>query len=211
MLKIWGRASSMNVQKVLWAADELGLSYERVDAGGKFGGLDTPAYHRLNPNARIPTIEDDGAVIWESNAIVRYLAARYGEGQLWDKDPGKRGAADQWMDWMQTTLAPDFYGLFWAAVRTAPQRQEPQVIREFTRRVAQHYGLVEEVLTRQPFLAGDSLTVADIPVGATLHRYYEMAIERPALPHLRACYERLGQRPAYRKHVMVSFEELRGR
>ena len=210
MLKIWGRATSLNVQKVMWAVGELGLAHSRVDAGGRFGGLDSPAYRALNPNALVPTIEDDGAVVWESNACVRYLAARYGEGELWDKDPGRRAMADRWMDWMQTTLAPDLYATFWAAVRIPPARQDKAAIAAAARRLASRYELIDHQLAARPWLAGDRFSMADIPVGATLYRYYAMDIERPALAHLQAWYDRLRERPAYRTHVMVSFEELRG-
>ena len=211
MLKIWGRTTSANVQKVLWMADEIGLAYERIDVGGRFRGLDTPAYRALNPNARVPTIEDDGVVAWESNAILRYLAARYSEGVLWDKDPGVRAQVDQWMDWMQTTLAPDYYGLFWAAVRSPPERRNPAAIREHARLLAERYRLLDRLLAGRTFLLGERLSMADIAIGVTLYRYHEMEVERPALANFAAWYARLGQRPAYRRHVMTSFEELRGR
>jgi glutathione S-transferase len=210
MLKIWGRANSLNVQKVMWTVGELGLAHQRVDAGGRFGGLDSPDYLALNPNARIPTIEDDGVVVWESNACIRYLAARYGEGQLWDEDPGKRAAADQWMDWMQTTLAPDFYAVFWAAVRIPPARQDKAAIERLGRRLAAHYKLLDRQLASRPWLAGERLSMADIAIGTTLYRYDTMEIVRPVLAHLQGWYDRLRERPAYREHVMVSYEELRG-
>jgi glutathione S-transferase len=210
MLKIWGRSNSLNVQKVMWAVGELAIAHERIDAGGRFSGLDRPDYLSLNPNARIPTVEDGGVVVWESNAIVRYLSARYGEGVLWDADPALRAGADQWMDWMQTTLAPDFYALFWASVRTPLARQKPDVTADAAHRLRAHYGLVERQLAGKPYLLGERLSMADIVIGATLYRYYEMPIERPGLATLRAWYERLSARPAYRQHVMVSFEELRG-
>jgi glutathione S-transferase len=211
MLKIWGRSTSANVQKVLWMVDEIGLAYERIDAGGRFGGLDTPAYRALNPNARVPTIEDHGVAVWESNAILRYLAARYSEGNLWDKDPGVRAQFDQWMDWMQTTLAPDFYGLLWAAVRTPPERRNPAAIEEHARLLAEHYRLLDRLLAGRAFLLGDRLSLADIAIGVTLYRYHQMEVERPQLANFAAWYARLGQRSAFRKHVMTSFDELRGR
>ena len=211
MLKIWGRSTSANVQKVLWMVDEIGLAYERIDAGGRFGGLDTPAYRALNPNSRVPTIEDGGAVVWESNAILRYLAARYSEGDLWDRDPGARAQVDQWMDWMQTTLAPDYYGLFWAAVRTPPERRNLAAIKQHARELGEHYRLLDSLLAGRAFLLGDRLSLADIAIGVTLYRYHEMDVERPALANFAAWYARLGQRPAFRKNVMTSFDELRGR
>ena len=210
MLRIWGRTNSLNVQKAMWTIGELGIPHERIDTGGRFGGLDRPAYLAMNPNARIPTIDDGGTIVWESNAVVRYLSARYGEGVLWDPDPGVRAGADQWMDWMQTTLAPDFYGLFWNAVRLPAGRQKPAAIAEAARRLRAHYGLVERQLGDRPFMLGERLSMADIVIGATLFRYYEMPIERPGLASIEAWYRRLQARPAYRTHVMVSFEELHG-
>jgi len=211
MLKLWGRATSMNVQKVVWTLEEIGVPYERVDVGGRHGGLDRPAYIALNPNQRIPTLQDDGVTVWESNAVVRYVAARYSEGVLWDRDPGRRAQADQWMDWMQTTLGPDFLAVFYAVVRTPPQKRDKAAIPGLVKALGQRYAVLDRLLEGQPFLLGDRLSMADLINGATLYRYYEMEIERPALPRLAAWYERLKERPAYRKGVMVSFEELRGR
>ncbi len=210
MLKIWGRSNSLNVQKAMWTVGELGIAHERIDVGGRFGGLDRPAYLAMNPNARIPTIEDGGVIVWESNAIVRYLSARYGEGVLWDRDPAVRASADQWMDWMQTTLAPDFYDLFWKAVRLPASRQKPEATTEAARRLRAHYGVVERQLAGRPYMLGERLSMADIVIGATLFRYYEMPIDHPGLPGILGWYQRLSARPAYRTHVMVSFEELRG-
>jgi glutathione S-transferase len=209
MLKIWGRSTSVNVQKVMWTVGEIGVPYERIDVGGRFGGLDTPAYLAMNPNARVPTIDDDGVIVWESNAIVRYLVARYSAGYLWDRSPGLRARADQWMDWMQTTLAPDFYRLFWAVVRTPPDRRNQLNIPKLTRDLVRQYEFLDRQLASQPYLVGGRLSMGDLAVGVTLYRYYEMEIDRPALPHLRAWYERLSQRTPYQKHVMTSFEELR--
>jgi glutathione S-transferase len=211
MLKLWGRASSMNVQKVIWTLGELGVPFERIDVGGRYGGLDQPDYLARNPHQRIPTIEDDGATVWESNAIVRYVAARYGEGVLWARDPAQRARADQWMDWMQTTLAPDFYAVFWAVVRTPPARQNRQSIDQLVKTLAERYRLIDRQLEGRPFLLGDSLSMADIVIGVTLYRYHEMGIERPRLENLAAWYRRLAERPAYRGSVMTSFEELRAR
>jgi glutathione S-transferase len=210
MLKVWGRATSVNVQKVMWAVGEMGIAHERIDVGGRFGGLATPAYLAMNPNARIPTIEDDGVVVWESNAIIRYLAARYDEGGLWARDPGARAPADAWMDWMQTTLAPDFYGVFWAVVRTPAARQDRAAIKDLTERLTIHYVLLDRQLASHPYLLGDRFSLADIAVGVTLYRYFEMEIARPALSNLQAWYKRLRERPAFSDHVMISFEELRG-
>ncbi len=209
MLTVWGRTNSLNVQKVMWAIGELEIVHQRHDVGGKFGGLDTDAYRRLNPNRRIPVIEDGGAVVWESNAIVRYLAARYGEGRLWASDPGSRAAADQWMDWMQTTLSPDLSTVFWGLVRTPRARRDAAAIEAAARALGAHYAILDAQLDGKAFITGDSLTMADIPAGTTCYRYYSLPVERPRLANVEAWYARLQERPAYRQQVMVSYEDLR--
>src|SRR5262249_12220631 len=134
----------------------------------------------------------------------------YGVGKLWDPDPGKRAQVDQWMDWMQTTLAPDFYALFFESVRQKPEKRKPQAIQDSARRLRSHYAVVERQLDDKAYLFGEQLSMADIVIGATLYRYYEMPIERRGLTGIRGWYQRLVGRPAYKTHVMVSFEELRG-
>jgi glutathione S-transferase len=201
MLKIWGRASAFNVQKAMWAVGEVGVAYERYDVGGAFGGLDDPDYRAMNPNGRIPTIDDGGVVVWESHAIIRYLAARYGDGTLWNPDPARRAVSDQWMDWMQST------GL----VRAPEDQRDWPTIHATNERLAKHYEILDRNLASRPYLAGNDFSIADIPAGTTLYRYYEMEIERPRLDHLRSWYERLAERPAYRSHVMIAFDDLRGR
>ena len=209
MLRIWGRANSINVQKAMWAVGELELPHERIDVGGKFGGLDDAGYLAMNPNALIPTIDDGGTVVWESNAVVRYLAAKYGEESLWSADSALRARADQWMDWMQTTLIPPFMGLFVGLVRTPPGDRDPPAIEAAAARLINCYRVLDRHLESRPYLAGDDFTMADIPAGATLYRYYDMEIERPRLDRLRDWYERLKARPAYSTHVMVSYDDLR--
>jgi glutathione S-transferase len=211
MLKVWGRASAFNVQKAMWAVGEVGAPYERHDLGGAFGGLDDPDFRAMNPNGRIPVIDDDGVIVWESNAIIRYLAARYAVGTLWDPDPARRAVADQWMDWMQATLYRHFMDLFWGLVRTPAEQWDWPAIRAAKERLARHYGILDRTLATRPYLAGDQFSMADIPAGTTLYRYYEMEIDRPRLDHVRSWYERLAERPAYRSHVMVPFDELVGR
>ncbi|HVR65048.1 MAG TPA: glutathione S-transferase family protein [Verrucomicrobiae bacterium] len=209
MLKIWGRANSMNVQKAMWALAELGIPHERIDAGGKFGGLDTPQYVAMNPNKRIPTIDDGGVIVWESGAVVRYLAARYGSGSLWPADPGERARADQWMDWKQTTLSPPLSVVFMGLVRTAADKRNQAAIDAAAVELGALYGLIDKQLQGRKFIAGEKLTIGDIPAGATCYRYFTLPIKRPALPNLEAWYKRLQERPAYRQHVMVSYEDLR--
>jgi glutathione S-transferase len=203
MLKVWGRNNSINVQKVMWAVDELGLEHERIDVGGAFGGLDTPAYGRLNPNRRVPTVEDGDVVVWESNACVRYLAARYGAGGLWPEDPGERAQADMWMDWQTTTLLPDMTVVFWGLIRTPEAERDHAAIEAAARRLGATWRILDEHLATRRFVAGDALTMGDIPVGASCYRYGELSIERPQLPNVEAWYGRLRERAPFREHVMV--------
>jgi glutathione S-transferase len=212
MLKVWGRASSFNTQKVLWLLDELSLPYEHIPAGGSFGRLDEPLFRAMNPHGRVPVLEDDGLAIWESHAILRYLAARYGSDRFWCDDPGTRSLADRWMDWSQTTLQPDFLtGVFWGYYRTPDALRDWPAINRSIARCADHFRLLDAVVMMRPFLLGEALTLADIAVATSLYRYFELDVERPAIPNVRAWYERLQQRPAYRARVMLAFDELRGR
>jgi glutathione S-transferase len=212
MLTVWGRRSSFNVQKVMWLLGELGLEHRHIQAGGEFGGLDSPDFRAMNPTGRVPVIDDNGTIVWESHAILRYLAARYGGGRFWSEDPGERSQADRWMDWSQTALQPDFLvGVFWGLYRTPePQRNWP-AIRSKIARCAGHFKLLDMVLADRPFLCGNTLTLADISAGTSLYRYFELKIERPSVPNVEAWYQRLQERPAYRENVMVPFGELRGR
>jgi glutathione S-transferase len=212
MLTVWGRRSSFNVQKVMWLIGELGLEHRHIPAGGEFGKLDTPDFAAMNPMRRVPVIDDDGTIVWESHAILRYLAARHGKGRFWSDDPPERSQADRWMDWSQTALQPDFLlGVFWGFYRTPePQRDWPAIRRKIAR-CAEHFQLLDSVLADRPYLGGDALTLADIPAGTALYRYFELEIERPPVRHVEAWYRRLQERPAYRAGVMVPFGELRGR
>jgi glutathione S-transferase len=212
MLKVWGRASSFNAQKVLWLLDELCLSYEHIPAGGSFGRLDEPAFREMNPHGRVPVLEDDGLAIWESHAILRYLAAKYGADRFWSDDAGTRSLADRWMDWSETTLQPDFLtGVFWGFYRTPDAQHDWTAINHSIARCADHFRLLDAMLATRSFLLGNSLSLADIPIATSLYRYFELDIARPDIPNVEAWYERLQQRPAYRAHVMRPFDELRGR
>ncbi|MBI1329308.1 MAG: glutathione S-transferase [Alphaproteobacteria bacterium] len=211
MLKVWGRRNSINVQKVMWAVGELGLEHEHIDAGGSFGKLDSEEFERLNPNRRVPVIEDDGVAIWESHAIVRYLAAKHGSGSLWAEDPATRAAADMWMDWTATDLQNVFIGLFWNLYRTPEPQRNWNLIRQGIARSAILFRLLDRHLEGRRFIAGDTFTMGDIPAGAQLYRYYELEIDRPALLNVEAWYMRLQEREAYRTHVMVPFDELKGK
>ena len=206
MLKIWGRKNSSNVRKPLWAAEELGLAYEAIDAGGAFGVVDTPEYRAMNPNGRVPVIEDDGFVLWESNAIVRYLMALHADGTAWyPEDPQARATADKWMDWTTSSFAGPFRTVFWGVLRT-PGRPAG---------LARHQGRDQGMRRRcwrwpirrwraKPYLSGDEIGMGDIPLGSFIYAWFEMPIERAPQPHLQAWYARLKQRPAYQKAVMTA-------
>jgi glutathione S-transferase len=212
MLKVWGRRSSFNTQKVLWLAGELGLDHEHVPAGGDFGRLDDPDFRALNPHGRVPVIEDGDTVVWESHACLRYLAARYGRGTFWIEDPAERSLVDRWMDWSHTTLQPDFLtGVFWGYYRTSEAERNMAAVNRCVAACAAHFRLLDGMLAARPYLLGEHLTLADIPIATSLYRYFGIDIERPDVPHVMAWYERLQERPAYREHVMLPFSELFGK
>jgi len=203
MLKLWGRINSINVQKVLWALAELNVPYERTDAGLQFGVVNEPFYRRMNPNGRVPTIEDDGFVLWESNAIVRYLSAKHGAGTLWPNDPRQRADADRWMDWTTSTVAPALTPVFWGLIRTPPEKRNMASIEAEAEKVGQAFQALEQGLEGRDHVAGKSFTMGDIPLGAFVHRWYALAVKRPKLPRVEAYYERLQERAPYKKHVML--------
>ena len=202
MLKIWGRANSTNVQKVLWCCAELGLDYDRVDAGMAFGVVDEPAYKALNPNGRIPVIEDDGFVLWESNAILRYLAGKYGGGDLLPADLQKRADVDRWLDWQATTFWPALMPVFWGLVRTPEDQRDGAAIQRSVDETAAVAKILEGALDGKAYLGGDGFSVADLVLGIMAHRWYSLPIERPALANVEAWYEKLNERAGFREHVM---------
>jgi glutathione S-transferase len=203
MLKLWGRGNSTNVKKALWCLEELKIPYTRIDAGGAFGVVTEPDYIAKNPNQLVPCLEDGALVLWESNAIVRYLAAQYGDGALWCSDPAQRAQADKWMDWATSTLASPFRTVFWNMVRTAPEQRDMPAVQLALTECARLLAIADETLGQQPYLSGAALGMGDIPLGCFAYAWFEMPIERPDLPHLKAWYERLQQRPAYQAAVMT--------
>jgi glutathione S-transferase len=203
MLRIWGRVNSVNVKKALWAAEELGLKYERVDAGMQFGVTKSPEYLKMNPNSLVPTIDDDGFVLWESHSIVRYLAAKHGMGKLYPADLRARADAERWMDWA-FTFQRAMRDVFWGLIRTSPEKRDAKAIEEG--RVASNK-LAAEVLERnlekKAYMTGDAFTMGDIPIGCEVQRWIRVPIERPKLPNVEAWFERLRARPAYPKIVDI--------
>jgi glutathione S-transferase len=204
MLKVWGRTTSINVQKVLWCLAETGTPYERIDAGLAFGKNTEDWYRKMNPNGLVPTIDDDGFVLWESNAIVRYLAAKYGAGSLCPADAEARADADRWMEWHSTSawgtaLRIAFFNLY----RVAPEKRDQKAVDAAIQQSIQYFTLLDSHLAGRRFITGDALTMGDIPMGCATHRFLNMDFVRPSLPSLEAWYARLLERPGYKAHVAL--------
>ena len=211
MLTIWGRKTSSNVQALMWCIGELGLSYERHDAGHRHGGTDTPGFLAMNPNGTVPVLRDgDAEPLWETGAVLRYLAARYGPATFWPVEPLARARIDKWAEWSKINVTLGFtVPIFWAVVRTAPDKRNTAAIAGAVAKLGKILDIAEAQLERSAFLAGETLSLADIQFGHVLYRYFDIAIERPFRPMLRRYYDALATRAAFREHVMVSYEELR--
>lgn len=203
MLRIWGRHTSINVQKVLWCCDELGLQYDRMDVGGDFGGLDTPEYLHLNPNGRIPTIEDDGFVLWEANTIVRYLSAKFGAGTLCPEALQSRVDAERWMDWQICHVLPGMVTLFFGLIRTPAEKRDNAAIELARQRTEEAFRLFDNHMAGRSYVCGSSFSMADIPLGAFAYRWSMLPIDRPALGNFNAWMERLKQRQPFQHRVML--------
>jgi glutathione S-transferase len=203
VLKIWGRKNSINVQKVLWACAELGQTYERIDVGGAFGQNREPWYLAMNPNGLVPTIDDDGFVLWESNAIVRYLAAKHGMGTLCPADLHARADAERWMDWKLATVLPAMSPIFWGLVRTPPEKRDLGAIEAARVKLADAMIILDRRLATRNYVTGATFTMGDIPIGCMTYRWYALEIQRPDLPNLKRWYERLVARSGFETHVML--------
>jgi glutathione S-transferase len=197
MLKIWGRVNSINVKKVLWCCAELGVPYERVDAGLQFGVVGTPEYGQLNPNRLVPTIDDGGFVLWESHAIVRHLARKHGMGRLCPRDIHAQADVDRWMDWHATTIWPAMRPVFWGLIRTPPDRRDPAEIEAGRTRLVSAFGILERHLSDRPYLGGADFTMGDIPVATSLYYWFSLPIDRPTMPRVEEYYRRISARPPY--------------
>ena len=203
MLKIWGRSTSVNVQKAMWAIGELGLAHERIDVGGAFGKNNEPAYLAMNPNGLVPTLEEDGFLLWESNSIVRYLAAKYGPGRLEPSDLHARARASSWMDWQLTVAAPAITPVFWGLIRTAPEKRDPAAIEAGKVKTAAAMKILDAQLAKTAYIAGDALSMGDIPVALMAYRYRRLVPDRPAFNHLERWFTGIEQRPAFKEHVLA--------
>jgi len=211
MLKVWGRRSSSNVQAVMWCIAELDIAHERIDAGHTFGVVDTAGYLAMNPNGTVPTIVDgDGAPIWETGAILRYLASRYGSQGFWPGDPAARAQVDKWAEWAKVNIATRFtVPIFWQIVRTPAAERDLDGVRRGLQTLDRFLAIADSRLAEGAWIAGDALTLADIQFGHCLYRYHDIDIDRTEHPNLERYYARLTDRPAFREHVMVSYDELR--
>ncbi|BDG70847.1 glutathione S-transferase family protein [Roseomonas fluvialis] len=212
MLTLWGRRSSFNVQKIMWLLREIDLPHRHIEAGGAHGGLDTPAFGAMNPHRKVPVVDDDGHVVWESHAILRYIAARYGAPRFWDGDPRLRSLADRWIDWAATGLQPDLLnGVFWGYYRTPAPARDMAAVSAAIARTDARLAVLDGELAGRAFLGGDAPGLADIPAGTALYRWFTLDIPRAPAPRVEAWYARLQERPAYRAGVMIPYAELFGR
>lgn len=203
MMKIWGRNTSSNVQKVMWTLGELGLDAERIDVGGAFGKNDEPPYRAMNPNGLVPTLEEDnGFLLWESNSIVRYLAGKFDQaGVMEPKDPHMRARASQWMDWQLSVCGPGIVPAFWQLIRTPPEKRDMAVVKASKEKSIENFAMLETQLGKTPFVAGDAFSYGDIPVGVMCYRFVQIVPERPKMPNLDRWYAAISSRKAFKDQV----------
>lgn len=203
-LIIWGRHTSSNVQKLLWGCVEMGLDFERRDMAGKFGFSDQ--YLTMNPNRYVPTIDDDGFILWESNACLRYLAERHDRGGLWPDDPQVRADTDRWMDWQGLTFWPALRPAFHQLIRTPAEKRDMAAVAAATRAGGEVLKVLDGWLADRAFVAGDRLTMGDVSLGVYVNRWFVLDLDRPDMPNLKAYWDRLSERPGYRQHIMIPLE-----
>jgi len=202
VIKIWGRKTSSNVQKVMWAVAEIGLPHERIDIGGPFGKNREPAYLKMNPNGLVPTLEEeDGFLLWESNTIVRYLAAKHKSTVLEPADLRTRAHANKWMDWQLSVAGPAIFDCFWGLIRSPPEKRNHAAIEESKKKTTAAMSIVNEQLGKTAYLAGDGFSYGDIPLAIIAYRYRQLVPERPALPNFERWYAAISGRQAFKDHV----------
>ena len=202
MLIIHGRNNSSNVQKVIWSLNEMNVPYERRDAGGDFGIVNDPAYLAMNPNARVPTMEENEFILWESNAIVRYLTAKHDTGGLYPSDPKICAMADRWMDWQHTSVGQFITPIFWGMVRTPEKNRDLTLLEKSRLGMIDVMQILDDNLSTKKFVAGDEFTMGDIPLGIFVYRWFRLIQDRPKMEYLENWYARLTQRPAFATHVL---------
>ena len=203
MIKMWGRNTSSNVQKAMWAVGELGLEHTRIDVGGAYGKTKEAPYLAMNPNALVPTLEEeDGFTLWESNSIVRYLAGKHDKaGALEPKDAKQRAKASQWMDWQLSVLGPAITPVFWGLIRTPPEKRDMAAIKAGSEKTVAAMQILDAQLGKTKFVAGDAFSYGDIPVGVMCYRYCQLVPDRPATPNLDRWYGTIAAREAFQDHV----------
>jgi glutathione S-transferase len=202
VIKIWGRNTSSNVQKAMWAVGEMSLPHERIDVGGAFGKNREAPYLAMNPNGLVPTLEEeDGYLLWESNSVVRYLAAKHKSSVLEPADLRTRANASKWMDWQLSVLGPAITPVFWGLIRTAPEKRDHAAIEEGKKKTTAAVKMMDEQLAKTAYLAGDGFSYGDIPVGVMAYRYRQLVADRPPLPHFERWYAAISSRPAFKDQV----------
>ena len=211
MLKLWGRSNSYNVQKVLWLLDELSVDYENVNIGSIAGDLDSEEFLSLNPLGLIPVIQDENQTVWESITILRYIASKYGAKDFWSDNTYERSNYERLMDWELEKLQPDFLGLFWGYYRTPEDQRNLENIEHFKVRCQKNINILDKLLEDSKYMVGSKFSLADIVVGTSFYRYYNMGIEIPEYKNVNKWYHRLSERDSYQRKIAVPFKELRGR
>jgi glutathione S-transferase len=210
-MKLYARRTSSNSQKVLWFLGELGLDYEFIATGGDAGGLRTPEYLALNPNGRVPTLVDGDLAVWESHAILRYLAAAYATEQYWPSDPAARSRVDRWLDWSQSGFDASFMGLFWGYWRTPEADRNADANRLHLGRCRSYMTILDGALADHVYVAGEGLSLADFPIGALMYRYVGLDVTDDLPRNVARWYAGLTEREAFQTHIMLPFDELKGR
>ena len=208
---LWGRRTSINVQKVMWILAELDVEYERIDVGGTFGGLGDERYMALNPHQKVPTLEDGSVVLWESNAILRYIGCAYGAGSLFGSTAADRGRSDMWMEWFQSSVYSSFQTVFHQTVKLPNVERNVDVLKRAQDDIFRQFALYDSVLESSAYINGDQLTLGDIPMATCLYRYFTMNIDRPDYTQISRYYKDLMRRPAFRENVMIDYESLRSK
>jgi len=206
MLKIIGRKTSSNVQKVLWVCGELNLQFEQEDLGGPFGGNDTARYRSLNPNGKVPTIVDQDFVLWESNSCTRYLSAKHGAGTLYPDNLEMRSSAERWMDWQISTVSPTLVPVFWGLIRTPPKERNAAEIEKARKKLSANLSILDTHLKNSKYIVGENFTMGDIPIGITAYRWFKMEMEREQYQDLKRWYDLLCARPPFQEHIMQPLE-----
>ncbi|NHB91528.1 glutathione S-transferase family protein [Photorhabdus cinerea] len=203
MLTVWGRKNSSNVKKVLWCLKELNVPYNQIDIGGKFGKLDDPQYLKMNPNKQIPCLQEGDFILWESNAIVRYLAAKFGENVLYPQNLQERANVEKWMDWVGSHLFPHIRQLLIGLIRTPEAERDQKQIEQTLTEIEKLMEIADNALAEQEYFSGDKFGMADIALGPMIYPWLNVRIKRPSLPNIERWYHLMTERPAFREIVMI--------